>query len=176
MEKIIVIGCPGSGKSTFSRALHAAIGLPLCHLDMLFWNADRTTVPRPVFLERLEATLAQERWIIDGDYASTMELRLKACDTVFFLDLSLDECIVGLAKRHGRPRPDLPWVEGSDPEEDAKFREYVRAYASERRPATLALLERYPSKTVITFRSREEVNAYLRALSLADSPLSYAEC
>ena len=169
MEKVIVIGCPGSGKSTFSRALHAATGLPLYHLDMLFWNADRTTVPRPVFLERLSQAMSKASWIIDGDYASTMELRLQACDTVFFLDLPTEECIAGLAKRHGQPRPDLPWVEGSDSGEDAKFQEYVRAYASERRPSTLALLEKYSDKEIIVFRSREEINAYLGSLSA--SPL-----
>ena len=55
MRKIIVIGCPGSGKSTFSKALHRITGIPLIHLDMLYWNPDRTTVERPVFLERLTA-------------------------------------------------------------------------------------------------------------------------
>lgn len=165
MEKVIVIGCPGSGKSTFSRALRTATGLPLYHLDMLFWNADRTTVPRPVFLERLSQAMSTDSWIIDGDYASTMELRLQACDTVFFLDLPLKECMDGLAKRHGLPRPDLPWVEGSDPKEDAEFQEYVRAYASERRPATLALLDKYTDKEIIVFRSREEINVYLSSLS-----------
>ena len=55
MKKVIVIGCPGSGKSTFSRALHEIVGIPLYHLDMMYWNADRTTVEKSVFLERLHA-------------------------------------------------------------------------------------------------------------------------
>jgi cytidylate kinase len=60
MQKVLVIGCPGSGKSTFARALCEKTGLPLCHLDMLYWNADRTTVERGVFLRRLQAVLEQQ--------------------------------------------------------------------------------------------------------------------
>ena len=88
MKKIIVIGCPGSGKSTFSRALHQKIGLPLHHLDMMYWNADKTTVEKSLFRERLSAVLNTDEWIIDGNYGSTMELRMVACDTVIFSRLS----------------------------------------------------------------------------------------
>ena len=68
MKKIIVIGCPGSGKSTFARALHNKTGIPLYHLDMMYWNADKTTVGKRAFLERLSAVLEREAWIIDGNY------------------------------------------------------------------------------------------------------------
>ena len=69
MKKVIVIGCPGSGKSTVSRALHNKTGIPLYHLDMMYWNADKTTVEKGVFLERLSAVLEKNEWIIDGNYA-----------------------------------------------------------------------------------------------------------
>ncbi|MBO5715969.1 MAG: adenylate kinase, partial [Clostridia bacterium] len=68
MKKIIVIGCPGSGKSVFSRALHNKTGVPLFHLDMMYWNADKTTVEKKVFLERLSVVLEKNEWIIDGNY------------------------------------------------------------------------------------------------------------
>ena len=64
MKKIIVIGCPGSGKSTVSRALHNKTGIPLYHLDMMYWNADKTTVEKSVFLERLSAVLKKDELII----------------------------------------------------------------------------------------------------------------
>ena len=76
MKKIIVIGCPGSGKSTFSRELHDRTKIPLYHLDMLFWNADKTTVENSVFLERLNELLDKDEWILDGNFNSTMELRM----------------------------------------------------------------------------------------------------
>ena len=86
MKKVIVIGCPGSGKSTFSKSLHKITNIPLFHLDMIFWNADKTTVEKPVFLDRLLNIIQNDKWIIDGNYGSTMELRMQACDTVIFLD------------------------------------------------------------------------------------------
>lgn len=84
MKRIMVIGCPGSGKSTFSRELHIITGIPLFHLDMMNWNTDRTTVDKSVFRERLLNTIQKSEWIIDGNYGSTIELRLQACDTVIF--------------------------------------------------------------------------------------------
>lgn len=80
MKRVIVIGCPGSGKSTFSRALHKVTQIPLYHLDMMNWNSDRTTVPKPTFIERLNRTVEKDTWIIDGNYGSTMKLRLEACE------------------------------------------------------------------------------------------------
>ena len=64
MKKIIVIGCPGSGKSTVSRELHNKTGIPLYHLDMMYWNADKTTVEKSLFLERLSAVLEKDEWVM----------------------------------------------------------------------------------------------------------------
>lgn len=161
MKKVIVIGCPGSGKSTFSRALHEIVGIPLYHLDMMYWNADRTTVEKSVFLERLHAVLEKDRWIVDGNYGSTMELRVKACDTVFFLDFPLDVCLEGIRARRGKPRNDMPWIER---EEDAEFMEFVKCYDQQQKPTVLALLEKYHDKNTILFSSREQADEFLRSL------------
>ena len=116
MKKIIVIGCPGSGKSTFARALHDKTGIPLYHLDMMYWNADKTTIEKSVFLERLSAVLEKDEWIIDGNYGSTMELRMAACDTVIFLDYPIEICLDGIKERRGKPRSDMPWIETEERE------------------------------------------------------------
>ena len=97
MKKIIVIGCPGSGKSTFSKMLNKVIDIPVYHLDNLFWNADKTTVEKSVFLERLNELLDKDEWILDGNFNSTMELRMSRCDTVIFLDYSPDICLEGVS-------------------------------------------------------------------------------
>ena len=104
MKKVLVIGCPGSGKSTFSRALHQATGLPLYHLDMLYWNPDKTTVERKEFLKRLHDVLQRDEWIVDGNYASSLEMRMNLCDTVFFLDYPVEVCLEGVRLRKGKPR------------------------------------------------------------------------
>lgn len=142
MKNVIVIGCPGSGKSTFSRALHDATGLPLYHLDLMNWNADRTVVPKSVFRERLRQTIEKDLWIIDGNYGSTIELRMHACDTVFFLDYPVDVCLNGIKTRKGKERTDMPWIEVTD-EEDEEFIKFIKDYNSISRPTVLGLLDKY---------------------------------
>ena len=161
MKKIIVIGCPGSGKSTFSRALSAKSGIPLFHLDMMYWNGDKTTVSKELFLDRLEKVLRLDGWIVDGNYASTMEMRLAACDTVFFLDYPEEVCLDGVRRRRGKPRDDMPWIENED---DPEFLEFVRGYNSSSRPKVLELLDKYHYKNVVIFKSREDATLFLEQM------------
>ena len=163
MKKVIVIGCPGSGKSTVSRALHNKTGIPLYHLDMKYWNADKTTVEKSVFLERLSDVLEKDEWIIDGNYGSTMELRMAACDTVIFLDYPLHVCLGGIRERRGKPRSDMPWIET---EEDAEFIEFIKNYNEQQKPKVLELLEKYGDKNIVNFKSRKEANAFLNGENL----------
>ena len=162
MKKIIVIGCPGSGKSTFSWSLHQITGIPLFHLDLMYWNADRTTVEKSVFHERLKDAMQNDRWIIDGNYASTMEMRMEACDTVIFLDYPLDVCLSGIEERRGKPRSDMPWIE---PEEvDEEFLAFIKRYNTENRPKVMALLKKYNRKNLFVFKSRGEADAFLKEI------------
>lgn len=163
MKKVIVIGCPGSGKSTFSRALQNLTGLPLYHLDLLYWNSDRTTVSKEVFRERLQSVLLEDSWIIDGNYGSTMEMRIAECDTVFFLDFPLEVCIEGVRQRQGKTRPDMPWTETEDDEE---FLEFIRNFEKDSKPKILTLLQKYKEKNIIILKSREEVDIFINNLSI----------
>ncbi len=161
MKKIMVIGCPGSGKSTFSRELSAITGIPICHLDMLFWNEDKTTVSKSVFLERLTEVLKEDSWIIDGNFSTTMEMRMNICDTVVFLDYPACICLDGVEKRRGVKRPDMPWIET---EEDEEFTEFIKSFNVSRKPAILALLDKYKEKNIFVFKSREEADGFLSDL------------
>ena len=161
MKKIIVIGCPGSGKSTFSRTLSERIGVPVYYLDMMYWNADKTTAEKSVFLERLSRVIEKDAWIIDGNYASTMELRMAACDTVFFLDYPTEVCLEGVVARKGKARPDMPWIET---EEDAEFVEFIRKYRENQRPEVLALLGKYADKSIVVFTDRDQAKAFIEKI------------
>ena len=162
MKKIIIIGCPGSGKSTLSRSLHKITNIPLYHLDMLFWNEDKTTVEKSVFLDRLLKVIQNDEWIIDGNYSSTMELRMQACDTVIFLDYPLDVCLNGIKERKGKPRSDMPWIESD--EDDAEFIEFIKNYNSQSRPKVTELLKRYSHKDIYIFSNRIQAEEFLNKI------------
>lgn len=159
MKRAIIIGCPGSGKSTFARALQEKTGLPLHHLDAIYWNPDRTTIPKEEFRAKLRALVQEDAWIIDGNYGSTMELRIQHCDTIFFLDYPEETCIAGIAARMGTPRSDMPWVET---EPDEEFLTFVRSYREQSRPRVLELLDRYAGREIHIFRDRAEAAEYLK--------------
>ena len=158
-QKIIVIGSPGAGKSTFARKLRDLTGLPLFYLDMLWHKPDRTNVSREEFDEKLHEILRQEQWIIDGNYQRTLEIRLKACDTVFFLDFPLDVCLAGAQARIGKAREEMPWIET---EFDEEFRQDILAFPKVKLPQIYEMLERYREhKEIVIFKSREEVDAFI---------------
>ena len=157
-KKIIVIGCPGSGKSTFSKELNKITGIPLFHLDMMYWNSDKTIVENSVFLERLSKIFENEKWIIDGNYSKTLDLRIQNCDTVIFLDFPVEICLEGVRSRLGKKRTDMPWIEQN---EDAEFIEFIKNFNTNNKPQILKLLNKYSNKEIYIFKSRNELNDFL---------------
>ena len=131
---------------------------------MLYWNEDKTKVPREVFINELDSIIEKDSWIIDGNYGSTMEKRIVACDTIFFLDYPTDVCISGIMERRGKVRSDMPWIEKSD-EVDEEFLSWVKEYNTESRPFVMGLLKKYSNKEIMIFTSRDEANEYLKYLS-----------
>lgn len=160
MSKIIVIGCPGAGKSTFSRKLSEVTGIKLHYLDMLWHKPDKTNISREEFDIGLEKIMTNESWIIDGNYTRTLESRLKECDTVFLLDYPLEICLEGAASRIGKERVDLPWTED---EFDEEFKQYIIDFSKDNLPVIYELLDKYcDTKKIIIFKSRNEADDYLK--------------
>lgn len=93
VKRALVVGSPGSGKSTFSKALAARTGLPLTHLDDLYWERGWTKVDRALWTARLDAALAGESWIVDGNFSGTLLKRAYRADTVYFLMLPRTRCL-----------------------------------------------------------------------------------
>lgn len=158
MKKVLVIGCPGAGKSVFSRKLRDRAGLPLYYLDMIWHRPDRTTISREAFDRKVGQIMETEQWILDGNYLRTLETRLASCDTVFFLDYPLEVCLQGAGARIGTPREDLPWVET---EFDQEFRQWILDFARDQRPVILELLEKYrEGRDVYIFSDRMDAEEF----------------
>lgn len=161
MKKVIVIGCPGSGKTTFAKKLGDKTGLPLYHLDAIWHKPDRTHISREEYDLRLDEILAFDSWIIDGNYSRTIESRLSACDTVFLFDLPKEICLEGAISRLGKDRYDMPWI---DRELDPNFRDEIENFGSKNLPKIYTLIDRYKDgKTVIIFKSREQADEFINA-------------
>ena len=159
MKRVLVIGSPGAGKSTFARKLRDGTGLPLYYLDMVWHRSDRTNISREEFDQRLCEILEKDRWIVDGNYLRTLEMRLNACDTVFFLDYPLEVCLQGVESRIGRQREDMPWVET---EFDQEFRQWILDFPREQRPEICRLLEKYrEGRSIHIFHERTDADRFL---------------
>ncbi|MDE6823765.1 MAG: hypothetical protein K2J27_03425 [Duncaniella sp.] len=160
MKRVVVIGCPGAGKSTFSRKLAAKTGLPLHYLDMIWHRADRTVIGREEFDLQLGRLVKEDEWIIDGNYARTLPVRLAHCDTVVFFDLPSEICIEGVKSRLGQERVDMPWT---DDELDPEFLQWIVDFPRDVVPEINRHLKNY-DKTIIRFHSREEADVFISAL------------
>ena len=160
MLKVMIIGCPGAGKSTFARELKDKTGLPLYHLDMIWHKPDRTNISKEEFDAKLAEIVRRDRWIIDGNYQRTLELRLKECDTVFLMDYPLDICLSGAESRIGEKREDLPWLET---EFDEEFKRWIIDFPQNELPDIYKLINKYKGeKNIVIFKSRKEAGDYLR--------------
>ena len=162
MKKIIIIGCPGSGKTTFAEKLQRVTNLPLYYLDAIWHKPDRTHISREEYDKKLSEIFQTEEWIIDGNYSRTIEERIQNSDTIFLFDLPTEVCLQGATERLGKERYDVPWI---DTELDFNLKKQIEEFPDKVLPRIYELLAKYnDNKNIIVFKSRAEADEYLDRL------------
>lgn len=167
MRRVLIIGSGGAGKSTLAERLAKRTGLPLIHLDSLFWHAGWIPTPDAEWDAVVDELITRDAWIMDGNYGRTLHTRLAAADTVIFLDMPRLTCLWRIIKRRwveaGRNRPSLP--EGCPETIGFEFIWWVLTYPNRRRPGILAQLEGLKGRArVIILRTNAAVETFLAGL------------
>lgn len=157
-KRIIVIGCPGAGKSTFGRKLHDATQIDLYHLDAIYWNKDCSHITREELIEKQKEIFEKDSFIIDGNFKSTLELRIKEADVVFLFDLPTDICIQGAKNRKGN-RPEMP----CQLPDNQELIDFIKSFNKDVMPRMKELFKKYNSN-VITFHSHKEADEYIERI------------
>ena len=169
MERIIIIGCGGAGKSTLARQLGEALELPVVHLDKLFWRPGWVQVPQEEFDELVRREMEKDRWIIDGNFNRTLPQRLAYCDTVIYLDFNRFTCLMGVLKRflttYGTVRPDMG--EGCPEWIDFEFLKWVWNFNKNKRQRNYDLLRQATHAQILILKNRHSVRRFLRTVTTA---------
>lgn len=161
MKRVLVVGCCGAGKSTLALELGRRTGLPVVHLDPLYWGPGWVRPAAADWEATVRVELGRDRWILDGNYKSTLALRLQAADTAVFLDLPRRVCLRRVLARRLGTRPDP--IPGCPERLTADFLRYVWSFRDEHRPEVVAHLDRFAAGggRVVHLRSRAAARVFL---------------
>lgn len=163
MKKIIVIGSGGAGKSTFATQLGAILNIEVIHLDKLYWKPNWVKTPEDEWSRIIQNLLKGDSWIMDGNFGGTREMRLRACDTVIWLDLPRRVCMYRILKRtivyRRQSRPDM--AEGCNERFDWNFIKWVWNYPHRAKSRIMVEIEGLREKRVIVLKSKREVTEFL---------------
>lgn len=170
MQRVLVMGSSGSGKSTFARALSDITGIPTVSIDALFWKPGWVESEREEFQRRMIEAVQQPRWIMDGNFTThgAGELRRQLADTIIWFDLPRSTCIFGILRRiagsYGQVRPEM--AEGCPEKIDLEFFRYVWTYRQQQRPKLLDYFQGLRAdQSLVCFTDRAQADAYLKDLA-----------
>lgn len=163
MERIIIIGCGGAGKSTLAQKLGQKLDIPVVHMDKIFWKPCWVEMSKDEFDTRIRMEMAKEKWIMDGNYNRTLPERVARCDTVIYLDFNRLTCLLGVLKRvvttYGKVRPDMG--AGCPERIDFDFLKWVWNYNKNKRERNYRLLNEAGHARIIILKNRRQVEKFL---------------
>ena len=163
-NKILILGSTGAGKTTFAIELGKLLNLEVIHLDSFYWNKNWEPTPSNEWKIKLSKLLQKDKWIIDGNYITILELRLKDADSVIFIDFPLSTCLWRCFKRYilhlGKVRAEMP--EGCVEKFDWEFIKWIWNYPRDICPKILEILEKEKSKKIIILQNKNDVSEFLK--------------
>lgn len=167
MQRVMIIGCAGSGKSTLARDLSQKTGLPVVHIDQIYWTSGWIMRALEEVRELVASATEAPDWIFEGNNTANFDLRMAKADTLIFIDLPVWLCLFRVLKRtltsHGRVREDM--APGCPEKFSWSFLKWVHSYPKRGRPKTLDLLASAPaSLTIHRLRTSRSVKAFLEAV------------
>lgn len=167
--KIIIIGCPGAGKSVLTRRITDFLHYPVLHLDKIYHTGGKSHITRDELVTRVsEFASTHEQWIIDGNYVSTLEMRVVLADTIIVLNIPSEICVDNACKRAewniklGVNRDDM--AEGFDYTVTEEFINHIKSFENDTIPKIKAILSKYPNKNIKILSNYEEVEKFADSL------------
>jgi adenylate kinase family enzyme len=170
MDRIAMIGCGGSGKTYLSAALAARLSLPIVHLDAEYYDQAWQPMPREQFAARQRQLVDSPQWLIEGNHASTLPIRLAAADTLVFLDLPAITCLAGILQRRWKYRGGQH-ADGVYDRITWDFVKYIWGYRKSMRPRIRQLITEHGNHLqVVTLTSRRQAKRWLADLTATATP------
>lgn len=165
MNKIIIIGCPGSGKSYLSRQLHKILNIPVYHLDKIYWLRDWNHLEHDEFVKKIKDIIDNnDKYIIDGNYINSLKMRMDSADTIIYLDMDTTYCLENVHKRSGTLREDFPEYLIDDEVVDQEFIDYIINFNQNNRELILSLIKENSNKEIITIHNKLELEKFIKNL------------
>ncbi len=161
MNRIIIIGSCGAGKSTIAKELSEKLNLPLINLDKLYWKPNWVRSSKEEWREKVEELVKGDKWIMEGNYQSTFDIRFPACDTVVLLDINRFVCFWRILKRRFL-KDRIDKIHRCDEKIDFELIKWVLwAYPNRGRKKILEAVKKYNKKTIIIKSNNDFKNNFL---------------